>query len=196
MIGRNGATGCTASPHLHFSVQRLGRDIDPAGWCWPIADPWASHPAGSTSTWLWVDQIDSCQQPTGAIIVDETDPSAALLDGSWHTTADGNFSSAHWLDAGPSALARWQPTLPTATTYRLAAFIPNRAADAATVEYTITHAGGVSSVIIDQQLHAGSWVNLGNYRFLPGQRGFVVLSAPQSAQGTMWADAIAWIPQR
>lgn len=59
-IGLSGTTGCTGGPHLHFSVLRLtntnnGRPtpIDPYGWQGPGADPWAQHPDGAVSLWLW-----------------------------------------------------------------------------------------------------------------------------------------------
>lgn len=59
-IGLSGTTGCSGGPHLHFGVLRLthtnnGRPtpIDPFGWQGPGADPWAQHPDGAESLWLW-----------------------------------------------------------------------------------------------------------------------------------------------
>jgi len=59
-IGLSGLTGCTHGPHLHFGVLRLthtnnGRPtpIDPFGWQGAGADPWAQHPDGAASLWLW-----------------------------------------------------------------------------------------------------------------------------------------------
>ena len=59
-IGLSGMTGCTNGPHLHFGVLRLthtnnGRPtpVDPFGWQGPGVDPWAQHPDGAASLWLW-----------------------------------------------------------------------------------------------------------------------------------------------
>lgn len=59
-LGLSGMTGCAGGPHLHFDVFRLTHTnngqptrIDPFGWEGPGADPWAQHPNGAPSVWLW-----------------------------------------------------------------------------------------------------------------------------------------------
>lgn len=60
VIGASGNTGCSAGPHLHFTVRRrgdLGQGVptDPYGWQGAGEDPWALHPQGVYSAWLWAE---------------------------------------------------------------------------------------------------------------------------------------------
>ena len=61
LIALSGKNGCAAGAgHLHFEVHRhtntnSGRPtwIDPFGWDGAGVDPWAIHPEGAASFWLW-----------------------------------------------------------------------------------------------------------------------------------------------
>jgi murein DD-endopeptidase MepM/ murein hydrolase activator NlpD len=58
VVGLSGNTGCSGTPHLHFSVFRGRPDgsfavIDPYGWHAPGPDPWEADPRGLPSVWLW-----------------------------------------------------------------------------------------------------------------------------------------------
>lgn len=57
-IGLSGNTGCSGSPHLHFSVFRQRPDgifvvIDPYGWHRTEPDPWEVNTNGARSAWMW-----------------------------------------------------------------------------------------------------------------------------------------------
>lgn len=67
-IGLSGNTGCSSGAHLHFMVFRVANTnngnktvIDPFGWEGPGQDPWAVHPDGAESVWLW----KTGETPTG-----------------------------------------------------------------------------------------------------------------------------------
>ncbi|MDP3047590.1 MAG: peptidoglycan DD-metalloendopeptidase family protein [Chloroflexota bacterium] len=63
VLGKSGNTGCSLGAHLHFGTQYLGKATDPNGWCpegTVKADPWAAHPAGIVSLWLWTDRSSQC----------------------------------------------------------------------------------------------------------------------------------------
>jgi murein DD-endopeptidase MepM/ murein hydrolase activator NlpD len=63
VLGKSGNTGCSLGAHLHFGTQFLGKPTDPNGWCAEGSvkvDPWAAHPAGTTSQWLWTDRASPC----------------------------------------------------------------------------------------------------------------------------------------
>jgi murein DD-endopeptidase MepM/ murein hydrolase activator NlpD len=61
-LGRSGRTGCATEPLFYFGVLRLNGtktgkpvSIDPYGWDSARADPWADHPKGAQSYYLWED---------------------------------------------------------------------------------------------------------------------------------------------
>jgi Glycosyl hydrolases family 16 len=57
----------------------------------------------------------------------------------------------------------------------------------------ITHAGGTTSLRVNQQLGGGSWNRLGSYRFHAGQGGGVLISNT-GTRGAVVADAVVFAP--
>ncbi len=213
-VGVVGNTGCSLGPHLHLGVQYLGRNTDPYGWCGgDIGDPWAEHPLGSTSTWLWVDRPSPCQPaPAGVALVDDGGPGFVAGGGSWQSSpigAGGRSSyvpSLRGVDAGrpwdlralvAPSVAVYRPELPAAGRYRVLAYVPyaaNGLDDAQRVRYRIRHSGGEAELIVSQERFANEWIDLGTYDFAPGQALVSLSNLAEDVQRGVWADAVVWLP--
>ena len=214
-LGLAGETGCADGPHLHFGVHFLGRETDPEGWCGSGEDPWALHPAGTASLWLWADRFSPCRWPEGAILVDEADAAFQRSGSRWSEGGGGVGGKALWAASEPHSGVvpvgseqlggaveggTWRPDLPRAGRYRLYAFIPywnNATPDTRAARYLIHHAGGETAVEVDQALWVDRWVDLGVYDFTAGRQGFVHLDVLTDEEGfCVWFDALLWVPER
>lgn len=213
-VGVVGESGCARGPHLHFGVQFLGRNVDPYGWCGAVPDAWQQNPAGEVSTWLWVDRPSPCGAPPSDAVVVDTDSSGFARSGDgWQTVPVGYGGSALFVasDRGAEegkpwdirplttpAVAVWRPALPAAGRYRVLAYLPYALSgldDATDVRYRIHYAGGEAEVVVDDQLGANDWVDLGTYVFSPDDLPFVSLSnIVGDEQRSVWADALIWLP--
>lgn len=204
-LGTVGSTGCSSGPHLHLGVEFLGRDVDPYGWCGSQAtpeDPWAAHPAGAPSRWLWAHRPSPCPIPAGAIVVDEDGTGFEKSPALWHEAPVGYGGHAFWTvstaEAGQSIhRGVWRPNLPEAGRYFLYAHIPwydTGRPDTARARYHIRHANGETTLTVSQAESAGLWLPLGEYYFAQGARGYVYLDEATGEEGTtVWFDALVWV---
>jgi murein DD-endopeptidase MepM/ murein hydrolase activator NlpD len=213
-IGMIGASGCANGPHLHFGVQYLGRNTDPYGWCGNTPDPWQQSPAGSQSTWLWLDRPSPCAPPPpDAVVVDAGGPGFAKEGDGWQSVPVGYGGEALFAPslrgadaAGPldlrplarPAVAVWRPTLPHAGRYRVLVYVPYALSgleDATRVRYRVRYSGGEAEVLIDEPKVANDWVDLGTYSFDPADNPTVSTSnIAEGGQLSVWADAVMWLP--
>lgn len=59
--------------------------------------------------------------------------------------------------------------------------------------FDITHAGGTTTVIRNQQTQGGQWVSLGTYEFSAGTSGNGLIRT-SGTDGYVIADAVRWAP--
>jgi murein DD-endopeptidase MepM/ murein hydrolase activator NlpD len=212
-VGMIGSSGCATGPHLHFGVQFLGRNTDPYGWCSAEPDPWAYNPAGSASSWLWIDRPSPCNPPwPGAVVVDTDSEGFAKEGDGWQSAPTGYGGSALFVpslrggDQAPwdlrplarPAIAVWRPALPAAGRYRVLAYVPYALSgleDATEVRYRVRYSGGEADVLVNDSDAANDWVDLGTYAFDPNDKPSVALSnVVEAEQLGVWADAVIWLP--
>ncbi|HPD32338.1 MAG TPA: PEP-CTERM sorting domain-containing protein [Phycisphaerae bacterium] len=65
----------------------------------------------------------------------------------------------------------------------------------ANIEHRIVHAGGITAVLVDQRATANEWVSLGTYTFNAGPASVTVSNAWVDLSGSMYADAVKWVPE-
>jgi len=205
-LGLNGITGCSSGYHLHFQVQYLGRDTDPAGWCGPHGDPWAHHLAGQVSTWLWRDWPSPCHLPEQAISVDVDAPGFRRHGDGWEDVAGGIKGVAlrirdAWREQGNIPRATWRPPIAHPGKYRVLAWVPyvlNNDYAASQVFYEVGHLDikdRTQRVEVNQRQLANGWADLGVHAVEPRYRPFVGLAANEYDLGSQVVfDTVVWLP--
>jgi glucose/arabinose dehydrogenase len=86
---------------------------------------------------------------------------------------------------------RWTPKVPKAGGYGVYVWWTTHPNRSTTVPITIQHAGGSTTVNVDQKVNGGKWVLLGTYNFSAGSIGYVQVS---DGNGQACADAIKLTP--
>jgi hypothetical protein len=126
-------------------------------------------------------------------IVDDNSPTG--FDGTGWTEVPGGYGGhcreAQTTTGQPTANAAWSANLPADGRYAVYVWFcpgPNPADDA---QYTIHHAGGETSVTVDQQRHGYTWHYIGTYGFLDELEARVTLTNQSGLAGrTVVADAV------
>jgi uncharacterized lipoprotein YddW (UPF0748 family) len=136
-----------------------------------------------------------------AQVIDNTDAGFATTFGSWTqgTSAAGKygadylFTGAVGASGTPTGTCEWRPSL-TAGAYDVDIWYPaggNRCTDS---PFTVHHAGGATTVRVNQQANGGQWVNLGTYNFNAGTGGYVELANNADTGLVVIADAVRFTP--
>jgi hypothetical protein len=109
-----------------------------------------------------------------SVIYDDSDPEFNS-SGSWTTASaqpDKYLTSYRYsFGSYPPSSAKWNFIVPAPGTYEVSIWYPESSNRATDSPFTVTHAEGNSTIIINQQLNGGRWVILGNFRFAgaPGE---------------------------
>lgn len=136
------------------------------------------------------------------VVVDDESVGAFRTTGTW-SRATGQAGHPYYgvsyrsAPAGPGdRTASWQVDVPVTGEYHVLAWAVAHANRASDAPFTVHHAGGATTVRVDQRGQArvvgdtrpGVWVDLGAYRFEAGAAGRVELS--NDADGFVIADAV------
>ncbi|WP_171906723.1 NEW3 domain-containing protein [Jiangella alba] len=134
------------------------------------------------------------------IVVDDSDlgdacpgePVPYMETGSWFPSGLPGW------DGGPSrysgaigSTATWTPTIAGPSDYLVEAWVPAHATTTTSATYTVRHADGESTVLVDQRSRGG-WVPLGTWRFAAGTDGWVRLDVNNSSVHRL--DAVRFTP--
>ena len=206
LIGHVGCTGFAIGSHLHFQ-----RNVG-TGWGQPTVFYFDEYPGQQLRVGQWVTSQNKPPTPTPTPVVDDTSGGFTRYgpSGYWlqYGIGYGSHMFATW-NNGPCSYgssvcpqgqdvnyAIWRPSIPVTKTYRVCAYIPPDHAYTTNARYKIAHAGGVTTVSINQQPLIG-WVSLGTYSFNAGTSGYVRLgdwTAEAFASRQIGFDAMKWVP--
>lgn len=154
----NGCKGCTTQQNKYRAgTNKLRDEFGPDFWKVTPAEPVTCEPisaAGRT-----IDETDPCfvkaGTPTSWYASDKGDGGACLFT---YTTDE----------AMPDNHATWELTFETSGRYRVEVYTDASLAQTHAARYTVTHAGGVTDVVIDQSATTG-YQSLGEFDFVAGE---------------------------
>ena len=173
LVKLTGSTGFNATGNLHYD---------------PVTTQFVSKDAGSTAV-----ESANVSMPHRDNAVDViVDNGAAVYTGTWSNSsfnAGQFFGTDYRWSHTTGATARYTPNLPSAGSYRVYAMWNNGSDRGRTAPYTVTHAGGSTTVTASQRTGGGLWVYLGTYPFNAGTGGNV-LTTMTGANGLIIADAV------
>ncbi len=121
------------------------------------------------------------------LIVDNQDANTEKT-GTWKKSSGADPWAGQSVYSNSSSVFRWLPAIPESGRYQVFAWWTYHGKRSTAVPYRVGHAGGVSTVTVNQRDPAmgGKWVLLGEYDFAAGA-GYVEVS---SENGQASADAV------
>ena len=131
---------------------------------------------------------------TGAEVVVDDGQAENLGPGAWSWSNDSDAYGGNSRLTGRSSGVRWRAGAPVTGHYEVWVWASGRTAEGVEVvrdsaaEYEVEHAGGVSTVVLDQNTARGAWAFLGSWRMGRGM-GAVTVRRQESGRHTV-ADAV------
>lgn len=168
----------------------------------PAGSDYTLHVVATDSAGNWRASADHSVHVAGGtattVIIDDQDPGYTELsrwsDGSSTGGHNGSYRYISRNNQVVSAEAHFKPLYLAAGTYDLSAFAvggTNRVRDANVI---IEHAGGSSTVAIDQTHRGGQWLDLGRYSFAGTGSERVRITNYATSSGVVIADAVRFTP--
>jgi hypothetical protein len=115
------------------------------------------------------------------------------VTGTWNTVTsdfDKYKTDYRWATGGTaSTRAQWALSLPQTGRYEVSVWWTDDTARSSSARIEVTHAGGTSSVNLDQRTRGGQWVPVGTYQFNTTGHS-VAINAGASATGRVIADGL------
>lgn len=141
------------------------------------------------------------------LYVDELSPNFIKSNANWYVPIYMCGHNVHafytWSTTDPSKAVNWgewRPEVPENGRYRIEVYVPRcntfRPDETSGATYTITHAGGVDTVILDHDRDVGLWLPLGEYNLRAGTGNVIHLTDLTTTDDGMgvWFDALRLLP--
>src|SRR5215471_18332725 len=146
---------------------------------------------------VWLSSLAPAAASAADEVILDDSAGSVQITGPWlaTSTSPGFFGEGYrFRVAGDGANSvRWPfPSAAVAGSYELFARWTSGENRASNATYLVTHAGGSTSVAVDQRINGAVWKSLGTFNFAPGGEQGVTLT--DRADGVVVADAVRWVP--
>ena len=133
------------------------------------------------------------------VVLDSEDTTQVDVSGEWIASAGVfGFHGVNYLhDGGPGQGQKqitFHPNLPQDGRYDVMLRWTAAANRASNASVTIDHRDGTSQKTVNQQIHNGAWISVGEFAFTAGSSSSVSLSN-QGADGYVIADAVRFVKE-
>jgi hypothetical protein len=142
-------------------------------------------------------EANATTQPTGTVIVDDTDPVHVAITGDWtsSTSVAGYYGIDYLHDGNTGSTGgksvRFSPELPATASYQVYMNWTTGATRANNAPVDVNYAGGSTPLSVNQRI-GGVWQLLGTFNFNAGTTGNVLIRN-DGANGYVIADAVKFV---